>query len=123
MPISYQILDEIDVVEVNFSGKVTVEDFQTYFRDSAADPRVRPDMHRLADTRQVTGFPDSDVVREVGRTLRDRPLDGSTRIAVIATSELGSGVAMMMAGYAGFGERARVFADESSAKHWLTGDR
>lgn len=123
MPISYRVRDDADVVEVVFAGRVTASDFQTYFRESLADPRVRSDMHRLADTRPVTEFPDSNEVRDVGRILRDRPLEGTVRFAVIATSQMGRGIAMMIAGYAGFGERIQVFSDEELALRWLTGKR
>lgn len=123
MPIAYRVHDDIGIVEMTFSGQVTAADFQEYFRQTLDDPRVTPDMHRLADTRQITGFPDSNDVRDVGRVLRDRPLSPTVRFAVIAVSELGTGVAMMMAGYAGFGDRIQVFNDEATAMLWLVGKR
>lgn len=119
MPLTYWVDEDHHVLRSVGTDPLTAEDFRGYFVQTRSDPRVVATLHRIMDVRGVTSLPTTDEVRSLATMARDLAPAPGARLAIIAPSDLGFGVAMMFAGFAGLSDRLLVARDEAEAVRWV----
>lgn len=119
MPLTFLVDKDAHILRSQGSGHLTVDDLLEYFAASRADPDFDPSMHRLMDLRGVTQLPPSADIRSLATFARTKVPADTARMAIIASSDLAFGVAMMFKAFVGYGERLLVVRDEAEANAWL----
>jgi len=118
MPANYRIDEELGVVFGTFAGTVTLSDLIEAQRALMADPRFRPHLSLLLDTRDAA---DVRLSAEDVRTLsRSTALGPGARRAIVATTDLRFGLARMYEMLsAGRPDQTAVFRTIEDALDWL----
>jgi hypothetical protein len=122
MPVSYQTDAKRKIVVITAVGVVTAADAIGCLNALVTDTTVPIDMPWLVDGREVGRAPSPGEIRTIAGVLRQQRIEGTatSRIAIIAGSDLIYGIARMFGGHARL-EPAEfdVFRDERVAVSWL----
>jgi hypothetical protein len=119
MPLTYIVDRENHLLRSHGSGPLTTADLIDYLTKTRADPDYDPTMNRLMDLREITSLPSSADVRSLAMFMRAKAPVDTARMAILASSDLAFGVAMMFKAFVGYGERFLVVRSEEEANAWL----
>ncbi len=107
-------------VTTRAAGVVTAGQLRGHQEELRAEEGFEPGLDHLLDLRDVTLFDLSvDEVREISRV---RVFGESSRLAVVAPTDVAFGLSRMYEAFGELGEeRYRVFRDIEDAEGWLSG--
>lgn len=118
MPWSYDIDSERRFIQTRFFGVITLEDAESFYRASKADPRFDPMFAELIDLTDAdsTQFPTGKI-----RERADAAPKITARRAIVVSNDLAFGLARMYSTYVDIngGALVNVFRDRAEAMSWL----
>lgn len=115
--------EQHDLVRVEVSGEVDVEASLGALRELRTDPRFRPTLPIVADTRALASPGEPEQVRECVASLSALPVDQRPScIAVVVDRAVSYGmVRMLSAMIAPIGLAVHAFSDVDDATRWCQG--
>ncbi|HET9424653.1 MAG TPA: hypothetical protein VFO55_04710 [Gemmatimonadaceae bacterium] len=119
MPMTFEVDKAHHVLRSRATGPLTIDDLIGYLTESRAHPDFDPGMDRWMDLREITQLPSSEDVRALAVYVRTRAPVETARMAILASSDLAFGVAMMFKALVGYGDRLVVVRNEDDAADWL----
>ena len=121
MPVTYEIDKARRLIRTSCRGNVNLDDVLRHFRTLVEDPACPPRLDVSLDFRELTSIPQTHALRsvsdEMGR-IQDRLRFDAC--AIIASKEVGLGIARMFKAFAKAHFRVtRVFRSIDEADAWL----
>lgn len=118
MPITFELQESRDVLQILFSGDVTSSEMVTYIREWERKPKLDRQVVAYADLSEVTAFDvDSGLLMGHGQTMSQRyQMEGDLLAAVIlAPDDLTFGYARMFQMFSGDDFPVFLFRDREGA--------
>ena len=119
---TYHIDSEARLVHIEGAGQLTDDDMIDCVKRLRADPDLEPDMPTLSDMRNIDMAFSPEGVREMVKTMHDRPADrAQARVAIVVSNQVAYGMGRMFELYTDtrVDPMLRVFQSMSEALDWL----